>query len=111
MSVEADRLAARRALAQGISAVERPGPAANRRIQEALAASAASARNALVVGLTGAPGALAITKKQLRNCVPGDLSDQLSRAAVVSAEARGTPEAREGLAAFLSKRPPAWQRG
>jgi len=57
MPVDAKHLAARRELAQAISAVERPGPAANQRIQEALAASAADARNALVVGLTGAPGA------------------------------------------------------
>ncbi len=57
MPVDAKHLAARRELAQGISAVERPGLAANQRIQQALAASAADARNALVVGLTGAPGA------------------------------------------------------
>jgi len=57
MPVDAKHLAARRELAQAISAVERPGSAANQRIQEALAASAADARNALVVGLTGAPGA------------------------------------------------------
>jgi len=57
MPVDAKHLAARRELAQGISAVERSGPAANQRIQDALAASAADARNALVVGLTGAPGA------------------------------------------------------
>ena len=57
MPVDAKHLAARRELAQGISAVERPGPVANQRIQEALAASAADSRNALVVGLTGAPGA------------------------------------------------------
>ena len=57
MPVDAKHLAARRELAQGISAVERPGPAANQRIQAVLAASAADARNALVVGLTGAPGA------------------------------------------------------
>jgi len=57
MPVDVKHLAARRELAQAISAVERPGSAANQRIQEALAASAADARNALVVGLTGAPGA------------------------------------------------------
>ncbi|NBW88771.1 MAG: orotate phosphoribosyltransferase [Gammaproteobacteria bacterium] len=39
MPVDAKHLAARRELAQGISAVERPGPAANQRIQAALAAS------------------------------------------------------------------------
>ena len=57
MPVDAKHLAARRDLAQGISAVERAGPAADQRIEEALAASAADARSALVVGLTGAPGA------------------------------------------------------
>jgi LAO/AO transport system kinase len=57
MPADAKHLAARRELAQAISAVERPGPAANQRIQEALAASAAEARHALVVGVTGAPGA------------------------------------------------------
>ena len=57
MPADAKHLAARRELAQGISAVERPGIAANHRIHEALARSAAESRNALVVGITGAPGA------------------------------------------------------
>ena len=57
MPADAKHLAARRELAQGISAVERPGIAANQRIHEALARSAAESRNALVVGITGAPGA------------------------------------------------------
>jgi methylglutaconyl-CoA hydratase len=58
--------------------------------------------------LSGAPGALEITKRQLRACTAADFPGLLAQAAVVSAEARETPEAREGLAAFLEKRSPAW---
>ena len=58
--------------------------------------------------LAGAPGALAITKRQLRSSTAGGLAAQLAQAAEVSAQARETLEAREGLAAFLEKRPPAW---
>lgn len=59
--------------------------------------------------LSGAPGALEITKRQLRACTSGGFSQQLERSAVISAQTRDTAEAREGLAAFLEKRPPAWQ--
>lgn len=58
--------------------------------------------------LAGAPGALAITKRQLRATTAGSLAVQLAQAAEVSAQARETPEAREGLTAFLEKRAPAW---
>jgi methylglutaconyl-CoA hydratase len=58
--------------------------------------------------LSGAPGALTTSKRQLRVCTAGALKEQLMKAAAVSAQARETPEAREGLAAFLEKRPPAW---
>ncbi|MBI3861787.1 MAG: enoyl-CoA hydratase/isomerase family protein [Planctomycetia bacterium] len=58
--------------------------------------------------LSGAPGALAITKKQLRACGAAGFSALLAQAAVVSAQARETPEAREGLAAFLERRQPGW---
>ncbi len=59
--------------------------------------------------LAGAPGALAVTKQQLHACSARDVLAQLERAVAVSAQARETPEAREGLAAFLEKRPPKWQ--
>ncbi len=59
--------------------------------------------------LSGAPRALALTKRQLAACAAGDVLAQLKRAIAVSAQARETPEAREGLAAFLEKRPPSWQ--
>jgi methylglutaconyl-CoA hydratase len=58
--------------------------------------------------LSGAPGALAISKQQLLAC-GAELPKQLLSAISVSAAARESPEAREGLAAFLEKRPPAWQ--
>lgn len=58
--------------------------------------------------LKGAPGALATTKRQFRTCAADDVLKQLEQAAVVSAEARETAEAREGLAAFLEKREPKW---
>jgi methylglutaconyl-CoA hydratase len=59
--------------------------------------------------LSGAPGALAVTKQQLRDCAAVDVLAQLKQAVAVSAQARETTEAREGLAAFMEKRPPAWQ--
>ncbi len=58
--------------------------------------------------LGGAPGALAISKRQLRATTAGSLAVQLAQAVDVSAQARETAEAREGLAAFLEKRPPTW---
>jgi methylglutaconyl-CoA hydratase len=58
--------------------------------------------------LSGAPGALAISKAQLLAC-NSDLLTQLGQAVAVSARARETAEAREGLAAFLEKRQPNWQ--
>jgi len=59
--------------------------------------------------LSGAPGALAITKRQLRACAAGGILAQLKSAIAVSATARETAEAREGLQAFFEKRPPTWQ--
>jgi methylglutaconyl-CoA hydratase len=58
--------------------------------------------------LTGAPAALAATKSHLLSTAGRDLIAQLDAGMKVSAEARETSDAREGLAAFLEKRPPAW---
>jgi methylglutaconyl-CoA hydratase len=56
----------------------------------------------------GAPQALAVTKALLRE-VPGpDLQEDFRRMAAVSAERFGSAEAREGIAALLEKRRPAW---
>lgn len=58
--------------------------------------------------LTGAPSALAKTKQHLIDSSGSVLRGQLNAAMRISAEARETPDAREGLAAFLQKRPPSW---
>ncbi len=56
----------------------------------------------------GGPEALAVTKRLLRDLPGGDLQDDFRRMAAVSAERFGSAEAREGIAALLGKRPPAW---
>jgi len=58
--------------------------------------------------LAGAPGALAMTKRLMRSFAEATLLAQLEAGRKVSAEARNTAEAREGLAAFLEKREPNW---
>jgi methylglutaconyl-CoA hydratase len=60
--------------------------------------------------LTGSPAALATTKKHLHACSVQTLLAQLDAGMKLSAEARETADAREGLAAFLEKRDPAWVR-
>ena len=59
--------------------------------------------------LTGSQSALAITKQHIQKCLPNPLPDQIEMSVRVSAEARETEDAREGLAAFLEKRKPSWQ--
>ena len=61
--------------------------------------------------LTGSPSALKITKAHLQRCSPVPVLELLESSVKVSAEARETADAREGLAAFLEKRKPAWQSG
>lgn len=60
--------------------------------------------------LRGAPAALATTKRFLHATDIPTLLEQLNAGAQVSAHARETDEAREGLEAFLHKRRPAWQQ-
>ena len=55
----------------------------------------------------GAPQALAVTKTALQAMVDGGVGDARSYAAANSG-GLGASEAREGVAAFLGKRPPAW---
>ncbi len=59
--------------------------------------------------LTGSPMALAESKRQLIDSAGAEITAQLQRAVEASAVARGTDDAREGLAAFLEKRSPNWQ--
>ncbi|MGK2876175.1 MAG: enoyl-CoA hydratase-related protein [Nocardioides sp.] len=56
----------------------------------------------------GAPEALAVTKQLLRDIPGPDLQEDFRRMALVSAERFTSAEAREGIAALLDKRPPAW---
>ena len=59
--------------------------------------------------LTGSPRALAITKRHVDDCSAANLIQQVRASIGVSAQARETDDAREGLAAFLEKRKPNWQ--
>ena len=59
--------------------------------------------------LTGSKSALSLTKLHLGRCSNDALVKQIQYSVQVSAEARESSDAREGLAAFLEKRKPAWQ--
>jgi methylglutaconyl-CoA hydratase len=72
---------------------------------EALVTTAAALERSI---LSGAPGALATSKWQLRACAASDVLAQIDQAVAISAKARETAEAREGLQAFLEKRTPSW---
>jgi methylglutaconyl-CoA hydratase len=75
----------------------------------AMPANLEPSRQELVTSiLTGAPQALAMTKRLVRSFSQTALIEQLEAGRKVSAEARRTTEAREGLAAFLEKREPSW---
>jgi len=58
--------------------------------------------------LTGSPSALAITKRHIDACQPLSIEQEIRNSIDVSAQARATEDAREGLAAFLEKRKPKW---
>ena len=58
--------------------------------------------------LEGSPRALATTKQFLGSLANTDIRQALNRAVGISADARASVDAREGLAAFLEKRRPAW---
>ncbi|MBM4002648.1 MAG: enoyl-CoA hydratase/isomerase family protein [Planctomycetes bacterium] len=56
-----------------------------------------------------APEAIQLTKRMLYDTIGEHLITQLTSGAAISATARTTEAAVEGLAAFLEKRPPKWQ--
>lgn len=58
--------------------------------------------------LTGSPAALAITKRHIDRCAGSRIAEDINISVSVSAEARETDDAREGLTAFLEKRKPNW---
>jgi isohexenylglutaconyl-CoA hydratase len=55
-----------------------------------------------------APGANAITKQLFRKCAASAPADYLDEAAQAFCASLRGPEGREGVAAFLEKRPPRW---
>jgi methylglutaconyl-CoA hydratase len=61
--------------------------------------------------LAASPAALAATKKLLADTTEAPLDDVLlATTAKCIADARASPEGREGIAAFLDKRPPVWRK-
>ena len=58
--------------------------------------------------LRGAPEALAITKRLVREVPLMPFDEGLRRMAELSAERFASAEAREGISAFREKRPAAW---
>jgi len=58
----------------------------------------------------GAPGAVRQTKEVLRRVPQLEVGEAFAWAEQVSAAAFGSAEAREGMAAFAQRRPPAWGR-
>ena len=61
--------------------------------------------------MLGSPEALAITRRHLDEVGGNDLVARIRQSIEVSAQARASEDAREGLAAFLEKRKPNWQNG
>lgn len=59
--------------------------------------------------LKAAPGAQQRTKRVIDRTAPGDLVADLDAALADHMDARQSPEAAEGLAAFLEKREPSWR--
>ena len=78
---------------------------------DVVAESELNARCDTLIGniLTGSKSALAITKQHIKDCTAETVVDDLHTSIGVSAKARETDDAREGLAAFLEKRKPNWQ--
>ncbi|MCE9544928.1 MAG: enoyl-CoA hydratase/isomerase family protein [Planctomycetia bacterium] len=69
------------------------------------------ARSSQIAGecAESAPEALALSKKLLNEMIGDHLETMLSAGAAMSSAARTTEAAKEGLAAFLAKRPPEWK--
>ena len=57
----------------------------------------------------GAPEAIQLTKRLLNETLGENLATQLSAGAIMTATARTTEAAEEGLAALVEGRPPEWK--
>lgn len=58
--------------------------------------------------IANSPESLRLTKRLLRHCAEGEIDRELELAVAENAAIRATPDFREGLTAFLEKRPPKW---
>ena len=58
--------------------------------------------------LQGGPQAIASTKRLFSELAPRSVRADLEHALAFHLQARGSPEAQEGIAAFREKRPPNW---
>ncbi|QEG21142.1 enoyl-CoA hydratase/isomerase family protein [Mariniblastus fucicola] len=74
--------------------------------RERLRSSVASLADSI---MSGSPEALAITRRHLDEVGGNGLVTRIRQSIDVSAQARASKDAREGLAAFLEKRKPNWQ--
>lgn len=74
------------------------------------AALALETRRLAELALRGAPEAIANTKKLLADLWPHAVAEDLEHALAFHLSARHSPEAHEGVAAFLEKRQPSWAR-
>lgn len=59
--------------------------------------------------LEGAPGALAGSKRLLEELWSSSVTDDVQRALSHHMQARESPEAKEGVAAYIAKRKPSWE--
>jgi methylglutaconyl-CoA hydratase len=82
-------------------------------VNEVVDAEKLTARTLELVGMLRAnsPEAMAATKRLLKAQNKAWLDAALAEALAANAEARGTHDFREGVAAFLEKRKPVWGRG
>jgi enoyl-CoA hydratase/carnithine racemase len=66
------------------------------------------AREIAALLIAASPSAVAVTKKLLLNFDRAAIRAELEAAMEASADIRSTPDFREGVSAFLEKRPPKW---
>jgi methylglutaconyl-CoA hydratase len=74
------------------------------------AALAAELDTIIASVLQGGPDAVTRTKRAFNELWPRPVAADLDRALAVHIEARNSPDAREGIAAFREKRQPSWRR-